>query len=89
VAPFRGGVSINHCNDKTRRYLRIRSGPQKGRYVHDLILEAKLGRALLPGETAEHVDGNGLNCDFTNIIGPVNRSENTNLMQRRRNGAGS
>jgi hypothetical protein len=84
VAKFKGGISVNKCNDETRKYLRITAGPQRGRYVHDLILEAKLNRKLLPHETAEHVDGNGLNVDPTNITGPVTRSENTRMMRTRR-----
>jgi hypothetical protein len=84
VPRFKGGVSVNKCNDDTRRYLRITAGPQRGRYVHDLILEAKLGRPLKSDETAEHKDGNGLNVDPTNIIGPVSRSENSRLKWARR-----
>lgn len=83
---FKNGVYVNRPNGKSSRkaYLRVCAGPQRGRYVHDLILEAKIGRKLLPGETAEHKDGNGLNCDPDNIIGPVFRDENTRLMQKRR-----
>jgi hypothetical protein len=84
VPSFKGGVYVNKCNDKSRKYLRISAGPQRGRYVHDLVLEAKIGRELKPGETAEHQDGNGLNVHPENIIGPVFRDENTRMMQKRR-----
>lgn len=80
---FKNGTHINKCNDPARKYLRISAGPQRGRYVHDLILEAKIGRRLRPNETAEHRDGNGLNCDPENITGPVWRDDNTSLMRKR------
>jgi hypothetical protein len=84
LATFKNGTCINNCNDKERKYLRITAGPQRGRYVHDLILEAKIGRRLLPHETAEHSDGNGLNNDPSNITGPVSRADNTRAMRVRR-----
>ena len=82
---MKNGCYVNRCNDPSRKYIRISAGPQRGRYVHDLILEAKIGRRLLPHETAEHKDGNGLNVDPENIIGPMYREENTRRM-RKRNG---
>jgi hypothetical protein len=80
---MKNGTYTNQCNDKARKYLRISAGPQRGRYVHDLILEAKLGRKLTPGETAEHKNGNGLDVDPDNISGPIFRQENTKLMCQR------
>ena len=80
---FKNGVYNAKCNDKKRRYLRISAGPQRGKYVHDLVLEAKIGRKLLPDETAEHVDGNGLNCSFDNLTGPICRSDNTRARHER------
>lgn len=85
MSKFSDGTYVNRCHDPNRRYLRISAGPQRGRYVHDLILEAKIGRPLRMRETAEHKDGNGLNCDPNNIVGPVSRAENTR-MARERNG---
>lgn len=78
------GTYVNKCNDSARRYLRISAGPQRGRYVHDLILEAKIGRKLMKNETAEHADGNGLNVDPDNIVGPITRRTNSMYMQARR-----
>jgi hypothetical protein len=49
------------------RYLRISSGPQRGRYVHQVVAEAMLGRALEPGEEVDHVDGDTLNNDWRNL----------------------
>ena len=86
AAPFLGGVSVNkmHCGT---RYLRIRSGPLKGEYVHVLVAEAKIGRKLLPDETVDHLDGDGLNCAPENLE-VVSREENVRRMHERheRNG---
>jgi hypothetical protein len=79
------GTYVNQCNDLARKYIRITAGPQRGKYVHTLILEAKIGRKLRRGETAEHKDGNGLNNDPENVIGPMTRADNTRRM-RQRNG---
>lgn len=84
---FKNGTYTNRCNDAARQYIRVCAGPQRGQYVHDLILEAKIGRKLQPGETAEHKDGNGLNLDPENIIGPIFRKENTQRMWKRRKSA--
>lgn len=95
--PFGGGVSVNYSHGKIGRdgkprrkptkYLRVRSGPQRGKYVHDLIMEAILGRELEKDETVEHRDGNGLNCGFhadgkLNLI-VVTKSVNTRLRHQR------
>lgn len=90
--PFSGGVSINYphgrkCVDgqpreKPAKYLLVRAGPQRGRYVHDLIMEAKLGRLLERDETVEHKDGNGLNVDPDNLI-VVTKRVNTHLRHQR------
>ena len=43
---FKNGVSENvHVKGKKLRHLRIKAGPQRDRYVHDIVFEAKiLGR---------------------------------------------
>ena len=90
--PFSGGVSINYphskndVNGKPRhkpaKYLQISAGPQRGKYVHDLIMEAKLGRELEKDETVEHKDGDGLNVAPDNLI-VVTRRVNTHLRHQR------
>lgn len=55
-------------NGRTIIYLRISSGPQRDRYVHQLVAEAKLGRPLLPHEEVDHDDGNTLNNDWRNLV---------------------
>lgn len=90
--PFSGGVSVNYSHGRRNkdgelrenpaRYLIIRAGPQRGKYVHDLIMEAKLGRELEKDETVEHKDGNGLNVDPSNLI-VVTKRVNTRLRYQR------
>lgn len=84
---FKGGVAVNfkHTrNDKTRTcpYLRITAGPMTNKYVHVLVMEAKLGRALLDDETVEHLDGDGLNPHPDNLI-VVSRARNTEMRHER------
>lgn len=49
------------------QYLRVSSGPQRNRYVHQLVAEAMLGRSLMHFEEVDHKDGNTLNNHFTNL----------------------
>jgi len=64
------GTVVNVPKSRWRRqaYLRIKAGPQRDRYVHELVMEAILGRELLPGETVDHEDGNTLNNRWTNLV---------------------
>jgi hypothetical protein len=57
MPPFKNGVSPNvHVKGKKLRHLRIKAGPQRDLYVHDIVFRAKiLGRreafgVLRPGE---------------------------------------
>lgn len=63
------GTSVNKCDryGTALRYLRITAGPQRGQYVHRLVAEAKLGRALFTFEQVDHIDGNTLNNDPSNL----------------------
>ena len=85
MPPLKRGTYVNKCNDGSRRYIRVSAGPQRDKYVHDLIMEAKLGRPLAKHETVEHRDGNGLNNDPANLE-LMTRPENTRAMLKRRNG---
>lgn len=49
------------------RYLRVRSGPQRGAYLHRLIAEAMIGRPLTSDEEVDHKDGNTLNNHPSNL----------------------
>jgi len=44
--PFKNGISPNvHVKGKKLKHLRIKAGPQRDRYLHDIVFEAKvLGR---------------------------------------------
>jgi hypothetical protein len=88
MATFRGGTHVNADFAKQQgKYKRIRisAGPHRGKYVDQLILEAKLGRPLGPGMTVEHSDGNTFNFGVagSNLL-EVPRGENTALMWTRR-----
>jgi hypothetical protein len=69
MPPPGDGTSLNtieRCGLEIR-YVRVTSGPQRNRYVHHLVMEARLGRRLQPGEEVDHIDGNTLNNDYTNL----------------------
>jgi hypothetical protein len=59
---WKGGVRTNSDG-----YLQITAGPLRGKYVHILILEAKLGRKLRPDEEAHHLNCNRLDCRPENL----------------------
>jgi hypothetical protein len=80
-----GNVPVNKVRGTKYMRLRIKAGPLRDQYVDTLILEAKLGRKLLPGMTVEHIDGNPLNVADWNLQ-EVTRAQNT-LMMLARNGS--
>ena len=97
MAAFSGGVSVAYPHGKNgpdgkprakpAKYLIVKAGPQRDKYVHDLIMEAVLGRPLENDETVEHRDGDGLNVGLhadgkPNLI-VVTRSINTRLRHQR------
>lgn len=65
-ANWRAGLTINAGG-----YLEFTASPANGehagRYLHQVIAEYKIGRALRPGEHVHHVDENKLNNDPNNI----------------------
>jgi hypothetical protein len=56
-APY--GTHVHRWNGG-RQYLRVSSGPQRGKYVHRLILEASLGRPIRSGWQVHHINGDTL-----------------------------
>ncbi len=80
---FKNGTHINRQKRTKTEYLRISAGKHRGKYVHTLIAEAKIGRPLRDDETVEHKNGDGLDPSPDNII-VVFRETNTSLMQDRK-----
>lgn len=80
---WRGGTTINNTKNGKAPYLRITSGPQRGRYVHELVMEGMLGRELTPDEEVDHKDTDGLNPKWTNLE-LVSHAENMRRMQARK-----
>lgn len=72
---------IERCGLEVR-YLRISSGPQRDRYVHQLVMEAVLQRPLAPDEEVDHADGDTLNNDWRNLV-LTTTSEHARTTRRR------
>lgn len=60
---FKGGVSISQ-----KGYLVFKAGPLRHKYVHRIVAEAFLGRALTKDEEVHHRDGNRRNPHWENLI---------------------
>lgn len=56
------GVSL-----KQSGYLEYTRGPHKGRLVHVVTMETRLGRRLLPDECVHHIDENKANNSENNL----------------------
>lgn len=53
---------------KPNGYLEYTRGQHKGRAVHTVVLETKIGRGLAPNECTHHIDGDKLNNHPENLI---------------------
>lgn len=62
-------------------YVEYTKGPNKGRSVHVLKMESRLGRPLREDECVHHIDGDTLNNEDNNLA-LVTRSGHTRLHQR-------
>lgn len=51
----------------TTGYIEYTRGPHKGRAVHVVVMETRLGRHLLPDEHIHHIDGMKTNNDDSNL----------------------
>ena len=56
------GISL-----KEKGYYEITRGPNKGRLLHDVIMEERIGRRLLPDEIVHHIDDDGSNNGDNNL----------------------
>ncbi|RWH31604.1 HNH endonuclease [Mesorhizobium sp.] len=56
----------------SKGYIEITRGPNKGRLIHDVLMEARIGRRLLPGEVVHFADDDRQN----------NHPDNHQLMTR-------
>lgn len=89
MPPRANGTYLNTItrNGHTLQYLRISAGPQRDRYVHQLVAEAMLGRPLAPDEEVDHKDTDTLNNDWRNLevkTGSVHaKTTRTRATQRR------
>ena len=54
-------AATTFCYIDDKGYPRISSGPLRGKRLHRVIAEAKLGRPLRDDEDVHHIDGNKLN----------------------------
>lgn len=66
---------------KPNGYLEYTRGPHKGRLVHCVEMEARLGRRLRPGECVHHIDGNKINNHEDNLA-LLTRSGHARLHRR-------
>jgi hypothetical protein len=74
------GVSL-----KPNGYFEITTGPNKGRSLHSVVLENKIGRRLKVGEVAHHKDENKQNNHPDNLE-VMTRSEHTKHHRKKQHG---
>jgi hypothetical protein len=66
----------------TQGYLALTMGTDKGRKIHDIIMERIIGRPLVyPDEVVHHIDGNRQNNEPSNLQ-LMSRGEHTSLHAR-------
>lgn len=85
---FRNGTTVNKMRKRKRngrwmKYLRIVAGPQRGEYVHRLIVAARIGRPLASWETVDHKNGNTLDNDPANLSDPISYEEHARITSER------
>lgn len=54
-------------SEKSSGYIEYTRGPNKGRSVHVVKMEERLGRRILPDEVVHHIDGDRSNNDINNL----------------------
>lgn len=76
---FRGGLTLTF-----EGYIRITAGPDRWRMEHVTVLERKLGRPLLPGHHAHHIDSVPWNNEPDNLVELPHAEHNKLCAQLRR-----
>jgi hypothetical protein len=71
------GVAVGFCLKKNG-YVEFTRGLHKGRYVHVVIMEEKIGRKIRKGELVHHCDYNRSNNHESNLI-LMSRSSHASL----------
>lgn len=69
---------------KPNGYIEITTGENKGRLEHSVLMEAHIGRRLLPHECVHHIDGNRSNNKIENLQ-IMTRSEHARHHMKQRN----
>jgi len=67
------GISL-----KPNGYYEITIGPNKGRMLHNVIMEIHIGRKLLPNEVVHHKNGIRTDNEITNLI-LMSKSDHSSL----------
>lgn len=62
-----GDANAKGTRITSQGYVEYTRGEKKGRRVHNVLMEERIGRALLPGEVVHHIDGNKQNNDINNL----------------------
>jgi hypothetical protein len=85
---FNHGTHLNSVKTKggrrKSRYIRFSAGPLRGKYVHRVIVEARIGRPLTEWETVDHKDGDTLNDAPANLSDPMSWEEHGLIEAARR-----
>jgi hypothetical protein len=85
---FKHGTAINKIrrrkNGTLHKYIRFTAGPLRGKYVHRVIVEARIGRPLCDWEEVDHKDGNTLNDAPSNLSDPMTTSQHMEIENARR-----